>query len=277
MKRVLFLWSCLLVVFCAKAQIVEPEYIGQAYALLQNGERIDLSSEIGYVSVKTSATTHGATSRHNIWNVFYPLLFGSNYSVSQSYGKSVDYLNVTGESSLTFLRVKEPFSIVLRLESNEYLPETLMKIVRFVVDDGVRKAHAGSGVPFQAVKVGKSSYQISLEKPLYGEYGVVFKNDMNTVLSFSLGYSDDEVRAYVKPFLEPGSVKMIRYTTANSFDIFDVDKGEYIEDDEFATKYSLDFLNRVEVEYNQQKKALDKANKAIKKAQRKAKRAQKAN
>lgn len=291
-----------MVVFCAKAQIVEPEYIGQAYAILQNGERIDLSSEIGYVSVDSKATRHAfshshtnasasSTSNMNIWRGIGWLspssatinttasasAISNGFSISKTRGKSVNYLNVSSGKSMVKLRVKEPFSIVLRLESNEYLPETRMRVVRFVSGNGVRRAHAGSGVPFRAVKVGKSSYQISLEKPLYGEYGVVFKNDMNTVLTFSLGYSDDEVRAYVKPFLEPGSVKMIRYTTANSFDIFDVDKGEYIEDDEFATKYSLDFLNRVKVEYNQQKKALDKANKAIKKAQRKAKRAQKAN
>lgn len=274
MKRFLLSLGFLLGVLCASAQIAEPEYIGQAYALLQNGERVALSSEIGYVSVKTDATTHGATSRHNIWNIFYPLLFGSSYSVSQSYSNSVDYLNVSGLNSSAFLRVREPFAVILRLESNEYLPETQMKVVRFVSDDGVRRAHAGSGVPFQAVKVGESSYQITLDKPFYGEYGVVFKNDMNTILTFSLGYSDDEVRSYVKPFLEPGSVEMIRYTSANSFDIFDVDKGEYVEDSEFAANYGWGFLNRIEAEYSQQKKALAKANKAFKKAQRKAMRVQ---
>lgn len=299
MKRFLLSLGFLLGVLCASAQIAEPEYIGQAYALLQNGERVALSSEIGYVSLDskskhrtfshsyTSATTSSASDM-TIWRQLGWLSPAhatinstasssatiNGFAISTTREKSVNYLNISGVASLAKLRVREPFTIILRLESNEYLSETQMKVVRFVSDDGVRRAHAGSGVPFRAVKVGKSSYQITLDKPFYGEYGVVFKNDMNTILTFSLGYSDDEVRSYVKPFLEPGSVEMIRYTSANSFDIFDVDKGEYVEDSEFAANYGWGFLNRIEAEYSQQKKALAKANKAFKKAQRKAMRVQ---
>lgn len=273
MKRFLLLWNFLLVVCCAKSQILEPEYIGQAYALMQSGERVALSLESGYVSANSNTTTHAAFSRHNIGLLFSPLLFGSGYSVSQSYGKTVEYLNVEGLNSLAFLRVKEPFSVVLRLESNDYLPETQIKVVRFVQDEGKRRAHAGSNIPFHAEKVGNSSYQIILDAPLYGEYGVVYRNDMNAVLTFSLGYSDDDVREYVKPFLESGSVKMVRYYAVNYFDIFDLDKGEYVENDDFAEKYGTSFLNRVVEEYNRQIKVIAKANKALAKAQRKAKRA----
>ncbi len=266
-KALLFVVSLFLIQF-ADAQLVEPEYIGQAYAMLQNGERIALQSEIGSVLTRTNATTFAASHR-NIWNVFLPILSANGFSVSQSYGKSENFLNVPSEASLTKLRIKEPFSIVLRLESNEYLPETQIKIVRFAMDKGARYAHSGFGVPFQAVKVGKSSYQITLNKPFYGEYGVVFENDMNTILTFSLGYSDDDVRDYVKPFFESGSVEMFRFNVDNAYDIFDVDTGEYVTEREFADKYGADFLKRVKVEHRLQQKALAKAKKAQRKARQK--------
>ena len=111
MKKGLILLLLLQVAICAKGQIVEPEYIGQAYVLLQNGQRVELDSELGYVSANTNTTTHAATTRHNIWGLFNPLLSASGYSVAQSYGKSVDYLNLPGESSPNQFRVREPFSI----------------------------------------------------------------------------------------------------------------------------------------------------------------------
>lgn len=266
MKKLFSLFALALVVQMANAQLIEPEFIGQAYALLPNGKRVELQSEMGYVAAHSNTTTHAASSL-NIWNVFLPNV----YSVSQSYGKSEHYLHVPSVASLAKLRIKAPFSIVLRLESNEYLPEAQIKIVRFLQDDGERSAHAGSGVSFHAVKVGKSSYQVTLDKPFYGEYGVVFKNDMNLVQTFSLGYSDEDVREYVQMFLEPGAVDMMRYTFDNSCEIFDAENGEYIEENVFAQKYGLDFLRRIKAEYKIEKKALSKAQKALKKAQRKAK------
>ena len=266
MKKLFSLFALALVVQMANAQLIEPEYIGQAYALLPNGERIELQSEMGYVSAHSNTTTRTASSL-NIWNVF----LSNVYSVSQSYGKSEHYLHVPSVASLAKLRIKAPFSILLRLESNEYLPEAQIKIVRFLQDDGERSAHAGSGVSFHAVKVGKSSYQVTLDNPFYGEYGVVFKNDMNLVQTFSLGYSDEDVREYVKPFLEPGSVKLLRYQVDNSFGIFDSDMGEYIDESDFIKKYGADFYKRVVAEYKKQQKAIAKAQKALRKAQRKAK------
>ena len=296
MKKLFSLFALALVVQMANAQLIEPEYIGQAYALLPNGERIELQSEIGFVSVNSKAIrgefSHSYTranasisSELNVWRQIGRLSPASatintlasatattdGFSLSTTRGRSVNYLNVSGIASSVQLNVKKPLSIILRLENNEYLPETQMKVVRFEIKDGIRVAHAGSGVPFHAVETGKSSYQIILDKPFYGEYGVVFQNDMNTVLTFSLGYSDEDVCEYVKSFLEPGSVDMLRYTFDNSYEIFDAENGEYIEESDFVKKYGADFYKRVVAEYKKQQKAIAKAQKALRKAQRKAK------
>ncbi len=277
MKKGLILLLLLQVAICAKGQIVEPEYIGQAYVLLQNGQRVELDSELGYVSANTNTTTHAATTRHNIWGLFNPLLSASGYSVAQSYGKSVDYLNLPGESSPNQFRVREPFSIILRLESNAYLPETQIKVVRFVCDKGERHARSGQVVPFHAVKAGKSSYQIVLDKPFYGEYGVVYKNDMDAVPTFSLGYSDDDVQEYVAPFLESGSIEMVKYLMGGDVEIFDREQDAYIDIRVFKEKYGSNFAERIIAEYKHMQKILAKERKAQKKAQRLAKRKLKKN
>lgn len=284
--------SLVLLLFCGmvNGQVVEPEYIGQAYALVNGGERVELSSEIGYLSANSTVTgdsfSLSSTNEHsygsattNIWSGFASTMASAStysttggFSVSKVRTKSANYLNVSGEESKVKLLVNKPFSVVLRLDDNDHLPETQIKIVRFTSKSGVRSAHEGSSVSFQATKLGNSSYQITLDDPFYGEYGVVYKNDMNVVLTFSLGYSNEDVRAYVKPFLEEGSIEMIREFNAIQYEIFDVRKGDYIWNDAFAELYGESFMKRIVAEYKQQKKALVKARRAAKKTLRKANR-----
>lgn len=286
MKKGLLCLALLLFSWAAYSQIIEPEYIGQAYALTEKGERVMLSPEVGYLSINTKAEkhtfSHSYTSGMVTADVWQNFVLASTrattdgFSVTKIRGKSLNFLNVKGLYSPTQLRILEPFSVVLRLESNDYLPETQLKVVRFILKDGIRYAHEGSSVPFQAVKVGDSSYQIKLDTPWYGEYGIVFKNEMNTVLTFSVGYSDDDVREYVRPFLEPGSVDLMVYMSPETYElidgIFDRQKNDYVTSTEFGRLYGYDFMQRVIAEYKRMKKIVEKERKAQKKAERRNRR-----
>lgn len=302
MRKCLFTLLLLLCGVTANAQIVEPEYVGQAYALLQSGDSVPLSVEVGYFEtnsngsvhsifwgVGSSRTSYSGSSHGSVHSIFRGVsssrtsysgssmtsYSGSGSSHASIKTSSVEYINVPGQHSLVQLRVNEPFSVVLRLDRNDYLPEMQMKVVRFACDNGKRYAHGGSCVPFRAVKVGQSSYQITLDRPFYGEYGVAFKNDMNVLLTFSLGYTDADVREYVAPFLEPNSVAMIKNPLSVDVEILDREQNVYVDSAVFAQKYGIDFLRRITAEYKRMQKMMAKERKAQKKAQRKAAKQQK--
>ncbi|MBE6177814.1 MAG: hypothetical protein E7149_04835 [Rikenellaceae bacterium] len=270
MRKCLFTLLLLLCGVTTNAQIVEPEYVGQAYALLQSGDRVPLSVEVGYFETNSNGSVHSI-----FWGVGSSRTSYSGSSHASIKTSSVEYINVPGQHSLVQLRINEPFSVVLRLDRNDYLPEMQMKVVRFACDNGKRYAHGGSCVPFRAVKVGQSSYQITLDRPFYGEYGVAFKNDMNVLLTFSLGYTDADVREYVAPFLEPNSVAMIKNPLSVDVEILDREQNVYVDSAVFAQKYGIDFLRRITAEYKRMQKMMAKERKAQKKAQRKAAKQQK--
>ena len=162
---------CMLVLFVGVlstiAQVVEPEYIGEAYLFISDVSNHQLDKEIGDL-------TSGVSFSSNSWNALS--------------------LEIAGGKAQTRLKSDEPLQIVVRAVDNNSDPLSIIDIYKFKgnakkrsvvlsVDNSgtLMKSRTNSKdmVRFSGAKYGASSYLITLNNLSVGEYGIVVRNPNN--------------------------------------------------------------------------------------------------
>lgn len=170
-----FVWLLLQPVF-AIAQTNEPDFIGEAYLLSDQGERTLLDKEI-------AAYTKGVSWKANSWNALS--------------------LEVTGGKAQTRVAQGRPVKLVIRAMDNNSDPLSIIKVYRFQAKKKKRitvlsednsgtlmksRTHTKNQLSFVGQKYGSSSYLLIINGIERGEYGIVVSNPNNidekrTVLS----------------------------------------------------------------------------------------------
>lgn len=148
----------------SKAQISEPDFIGDAYFLKADSTFIQLDKEIGDF-------TSGVSFSSNSWNALS--------------------IEIAGGKSQTRFPMGETLQIVVRAVDNNSDPLSIITIYKFKAKASKRnvvisKDNLGTlmksrtisknQVRFSGKKFGKSSYLITLKGLVVGEYGIVVSN-----------------------------------------------------------------------------------------------------
>lgn len=268
MRKILSFFALFLLAQYADAQIIEPDYIGQAFLQIDNGEVISLETE--YPSIEDETKIKSNT-----------VMLRSGLGWTNSKSTTQTRVELRGVASISSVWAKENFSIILRVDDNRYAPETKCRIVRLFRDaeKNIRfynPRDVEQAVPFEARRYGKSSYQIRFKEPLSGEFAIEMQNDMNMLVTFGVVYKKEDAWDYVRAFMErfEGRTNIDLYEAETFYKlIFDLQTDAHLREDEFRVKYGESFTDELYVAY----RALQKEARLVKKTQRKAKRAQKAN
>jgi hypothetical protein len=163
----LMLSTVLTVVLPIKAQVSEPDFVGEAYSLKTDSSHVQLDKEIGDF-------TSGVSWSSNSWNALS--------------------LEVVGGKAQTRFRSGEVLQLIVRAVDNNSDPMTIISIYKFKAKSKTRSVVLGednSGtlmksrtnsknmVRFSGKKYGTSSYLITLKGLEAGEYGIVVSNPNN--------------------------------------------------------------------------------------------------
>lgn len=160
----------------AVAQTNEPDFIGEAYLLNDQGERTPLDKEV-------AAYTKGISWKANSWNALS--------------------LEVAGGKAQTRVAQGHPVKLVVRAMDNNSDPLSIIKIYRLRAKKKKRvtvlsednsgtlmksRTHTENLLSFVGQKYGSSSYLLTINGIEKGEYGIVVSNPNNidekrTVLS----------------------------------------------------------------------------------------------
>lgn len=168
-KIILFAFIAIFSCTIAAAQDVEPEFIGEVNLVKDNSNPVLLDKET--VKIKTKA---GAS--------LYIVGIGSVKS------------RITIETPQASVRAKanEPFSLIIRCVDNASDPLAVISIFQFDKKGKQRRAEISSSntfggvsegnmkmVKYTAKKFGTSSYKVTINQPVAGEYGIMVKNPNN--------------------------------------------------------------------------------------------------
>ena len=163
----LLLLAFLTVVLPAKAQVSEPDFVGEAYSLKADSSYIQLDKEIGDF-------TSGMSWSSNSWNALS--------------------LEVVGGKAQTRFSSGETRQLIVRAVDNNSDPLTIISIYKFKAKSKTRsvvisednsgtlmksRTNSKDMVRFSGKKYGNSSYLITLKGLEAGEYGVVVSNPNN--------------------------------------------------------------------------------------------------
>ena len=151
----------------AIAQTNEPDFIGEAYLLNEQGENMPLDKEI-------AAYTEGVSWKANSWNALSLEVTGSKAQTRVAQERSVKLVvramdnNSDPLSIITIyrLRSKRKKRITVLSEDNS---GTLMK----------SRTHTKNQLSFVGKKYGSSSYLLTINGIESGEYGIVVSNPNN--------------------------------------------------------------------------------------------------
>jgi hypothetical protein len=149
------------------AQIIEPDFTGEAFVLNSDGSIIPLEKEIGDF-------TAGISFSSNSWNALS--------------------LEINGSESKIRFKKNDPLQIVIRAVDNNSDPLTIISIYKLNSKKKVRTVVLGednSGtlmksrtnskdmIRFNGKKYGESSYLLTLNNLIPGEYGIIVSNPNN--------------------------------------------------------------------------------------------------
>lgn len=171
MKRVKFFGLLLITIsICTtslKAQVIEPEFIGEAYLLKNDSSTVSLDKEI-------ADYTAGVSWSSNSWNAL---------SIEIREGKAQ-----------TRFSSSEPLKIVVRAVDNNSDPLTIISIYKFKAKSNKRtfvlsednsrtlmksRTNSKDIIRFNGKKFGTTSYLIELKNLKPGEYGIIVSNPNN--------------------------------------------------------------------------------------------------
>jgi len=155
-------------------EVVEPEFIGEAFLLKNDGSHCQLDKEFGEIAP-------GISMASNSWDALF--------------------LKIAGSKAQTRLSSSDmPLQIVVRAAENNSTPISIIDIYKFNDKKKTRSielssSHAGLNtegvvlstlmksktnsknmVRFNGIKYGTSSYLITLDNLKAGEYGIVVRN-----------------------------------------------------------------------------------------------------
>lgn len=165
--KLLFFASLLLQSFSAAAQTNEPDFIGEAYLLSDQGERTPLDKEI-------AAYTAGVSWKANSWNALS--------------------LEITGGKAQTRVTQGRPIKLIVRAKDNNSDPLSFIKVYRLKAKKKKRmtvlsednsgtlmksRTHTKNQLSFIGEKYGTSSYLLTIKGVETGEYGIVVSNPNN--------------------------------------------------------------------------------------------------
>lgn len=165
-KSIIFVLLFLLQSFVL-AQIKEPDFIGDAYLLSKQGDRITLDKEI-------AAYTAGVSFQANSWNALS--------------------LEINGGQAKTRVAAGEPIKLVVRAHDNDTDPLSFIRIYRLQSKKKKRmtvlsednsgtfmksRTHTKNQLFFVGEKYGSASYLLTIDEIEPGEYGVVVSNPNN--------------------------------------------------------------------------------------------------
>jgi len=171
MKRVKFLGLFLITIsICTtslKAQVSEPDFIGEAYLFKNDSTTVSLDKEIGDY-------TAGMSWSSNSWNALS--------------------LEIREGKAQTRFPSSEQLKIVVRAVDNNSDPLTIISIYKFKAKSSKRtvvlseeksgtlmksRTNSKDMVRFNGKKIGTASYIIELKNLKPGEYGIIVSNPNN--------------------------------------------------------------------------------------------------
>lgn len=153
--------------FSTVAQTKEPDFIGEAYLLNGQGEKMPLDKEI-------AAYTKGISLKANSWNALS--------------------LEIVGSKAQTRITKGHPIKLVVRAKDNESDPLSFIRVYRLQAKKKKRvtilsednsgtlmksRTYTENQLSFIGEKYGKSSYLITIKGIETGEYGIVVSNPNN--------------------------------------------------------------------------------------------------